>query len=204
VIKKNCFYCGVIFNVLPSNGKNRKFCSRPCFWAGKSKGGPPEKPILQRFWAKVSIVNDDTSCWKWTGCTFKRKWNYGQFYVSRERGHELAHRIAYELTHGEIPEGKWVLHKCDNPLCVRPDHLFLGTHIDNMADMRSKNRSAHSNGLFGELHPNSKLTDERVIAIYRLLKEGKHVIEIAQKFDVDRHTVSHVIHGRTWTHVKHS
>lgn len=98
----------------------------------------PRKPLEERFWGKVQ--KSETGCWLWIG--HKTKLGYGIFAdhePSRWRIH-FAHRISYRLTVGEIPNGLFICHHCDVPACVRPDHLFLGTQADNMADMRRKGK----------------------------------------------------------------
>jgi len=90
----------------------------------------------ERFWSKVLIKEPD-ECWIWTA--FIDRHGYGRFYVDGEM--MQTHRIAYTLTHGPIPPGMEVCHKCDNPQCCNPNHLFLGTHADNMLDMRQKKRA---------------------------------------------------------------
>lgn len=94
----------------------------------------PERTIAERFWSKA---NKTETCWLWTGFTVR---GYGRFAVSTKRPAEKAHRFAWELTHGPVPAGMHVLHRCDVPGCVRPSHLFLGTHADNMADAKQKGR----------------------------------------------------------------
>lgn len=103
----------------------------------------------ERFWSKVVIVDDDTSCWEWRGWCDKD--GYGN--VRRGAGLKRTHRVAYQLVYGEIPEGLFVLHHCDNPPCVRPEHLFLGTHQDNIADKVAKNRQAQGDTHGSRLHP---------------------------------------------------
>lgn len=96
----------------------------------------PVAPIADRFWSKVDTDGD---CWEWQAA--KNPKGYGFFGLGRRGdGHALAHRVAYELTTGSIPDGLCVLHKCDNPGCVRPDHLWLGTRADNNRDMIGKGR----------------------------------------------------------------
>jgi hypothetical protein len=91
--------------------------------------------VVDRFWSKVEKTKD---CWLWKGS----KLQSGQGQFSTNQGTVLAHRFSYELAHGKIPNKLRVLHKCDNPLCVRPDHLFLGTDSDNMQDALYKERLA--------------------------------------------------------------
>lgn len=94
------------------------------------------RPVKDRFWEKVRKTDD---CWEWTGA---RTQGYGAFMVNREVGAKRAHILSYEWNVGPT-EGRWVLHRCDNPPCVRPDHLFLGTNADNMRDMSAKGRSGN-------------------------------------------------------------
>ncbi len=95
-------------------------------------------PLADRFWIKVVRSGDD-ECWGWSGTTNK---GYGRINVGGNM--VLAHRVAWELTSGLIPPGMCVLHSCDNPPCVNPNHLFLGTHADNMRDMRAKGRHRYA------------------------------------------------------------
>lgn len=96
--------------------------------------GLDKKNVSIRFWSKVQKTS---GCWEWMAR--RDKDGYGQFRLKgKMRG---AHKASWELTHGSIPDGLWVLHKCDNPSCVRPDHLFLGTAKDNTQDMVSKDRN---------------------------------------------------------------
>jgi len=104
--------------------------------------------IKERFEQKCEPVTE-TGCWIWTGCySGKGRTGYGLFHTKTVKtGAKMkkAHRVSYELYKEEIPEGMLVCHKCDNPACVNPDHLFLGSHIDNMKDMISKGRAHFQN-----------------------------------------------------------
>jgi hypothetical protein len=98
----------------------------------------PAKPLEERFWPKVNKTAPN-GCWEWTACT--NELGYGWIAAGTRQGRHLkAHRVSYALAFGEVPEGMSVLHRCDNPLCVKPSHLFLGTQADNMADMIRKGR----------------------------------------------------------------
>ncbi len=111
--------------------------------------------LKQRFWDKVQKTDN---CWLWMAGKFKQ--GYGSFYFQGR--HLKAHRMAWELTFGAIPEGKKVCHHCDNPACVNPGHLFLGTQQDNIRDMMTKGRSPNQ---VGESNNNAKLTIGEVSAI---------------------------------------
>lgn len=100
---------------------------------GGLEARPTNVPWQERFWSKVQ---KGEGCWEWQGRRFP--FGYGAFYL--EGQWNGAHRASWRVHFGEIPDGLWVLHRCDNPPCVRPDHLFLGTHLDNVRDMCRKGR----------------------------------------------------------------
>jgi hypothetical protein len=104
----------------------------------KRKGFPPT-PIEKRFWPKVRKTE---TCWLWTGTKNERGYGFTTYTDGRNA---KAHRVAWELTNGPIPEGLWVLHRCDVPSCVRPDHLFLGDAKENTRDMHAKGRARNGN-----------------------------------------------------------
>lgn len=141
-------------------------------------------------------------CWLWTG--FCEEYGYGSVHVAkvlaREFGHArmLAHRAAYALTYGPIPGDLCVLHRCDNPPCVRPDHLFLGTRVDNMHDMIAKGRHVPLAHRSGEQHGMAKLTWEQVREIRRLLAEGKSHTDISRQFGADRKTIYNIHVNKQW------
>lgn len=143
------------------------------------------RSMLERFAEKHSISK--SGCWNWSGA--KDSSGYGHFGVGRAVSRK-AHRVSYALHIGPIPEGLQVCHKCDNPSCVNPDHLFLGTAQDNMTDAKNKKRIA-----CGERSGVSRLTDDDVRFIRTsALSERK----VAALLGVHRGTVNAVRSGRTW------
>jgi len=143
--------------------------------------------FYSRFFSQVS--KSDGGCWLWTGC----KSNRGYGLLTRRRKVFRSHRISYELTYGKIPSGLYVLHTCDVPSCVNPDHLFLGTQKDNMRDMALKGRST-----LGEKNPKAKLTLNQVCEIRELAKSGKNRKEIADSFGVTPMNISSIVSGVSW------
>jgi predicted DNA-binding protein (UPF0251 family) len=166
------------------------------------------RPLTERFWEKVDRSGGPLVCWPWTHfCTPSGYgWLWRPLGMSRR-----ANRIAWELTYGQIPEGLWVLHTCDNRLCCNPGHMFLGTHAENMADMRRKGRAAcgdkNSTRLYPDLVPrgerngNAILTADDVRFIRSSVAAGMNQTEVGKILGVSNHAVHHVIHGHTWKHV---
>lgn len=158
------------------------------------KGGrrPKKMTVEERFWEKVDI-RDASECWEWLAS--KRNGGYGQFSVA---GKTLrANRIAYEFFYGPFDESLFVLHKCDNPGCVNPAHLFLGSHRDNMRDMVEKERAAS-----GEAHKKAELSTKDVLAIVELYNSGKHThASIAELYTVEAPAIYKILNGRTWGNV---
>ncbi len=139
-----------------------------------------------RFWSKVKR-HSPTECWEWTGAKTKR---YGRFlFMGANR---RAHRVCWQLERGPIPGNLLVLHRCDNPSCVNPDHLWLGTDGDNVADMVAKGRHADNHG---ELNPNAKLTTGEVRLI-RASPKGHSVL--ARHFGVTPQAIYRIRKGLTW------
>lgn len=148
---------------------------------------------LEEICATYVIPGPTNDCWPWKGYVAKN--GYG--YVSFQRKDMLGHRVSYIVNRGAIPDGMDVCHKCDNPACVNPNHLFLGTHQDNMDDKVRKGRQPR-----GEWNSNAKLTDEQVGRIKLELAErtGSNSA-IARRYGVTRKTIDAIEHGRTWAHI---
>lgn len=140
-----------------------------------------------RFHAKY-IPEPNSGCWLWDGCITSA--GYGRMRVGGRPS--LAHRASYEMHVGPIPPGMLVCHKCDVPGCVNPQHLFLGTQRDNMADMKSKGRAST-----GERHPRAKLTDFEVATLRAQFATGMHTkSELARKWKTHNVTITNILTGR--------
>lgn len=145
-----------------------------------------QQSLVEFFWTKVRILADLDLCWEWQG--YLKKDGYG--YVMGDDGKNLlAHRVAYELSYGEMIKGLLVCHKCDNPKCCNPNHLFLGTHQDNMDDMVRKGRSARGKG------KTWKLSSDDVKVIRSRLDNGDRSIDIARDFSVGKRTIIRIKNG---------
>lgn len=150
---------------------------------------------IQRFWSKVAIADPD-DCWEWMAGKFPT--GYGLFQIKGKCSR--AHRLAYELGIGPISDGLCVCHHCDNPACCNPAHLWLGTHLDNMRDMKAKGRLVILRGID---HGNHKLTEGQVHSIRALYAQGRFSQhELAQLFDIDQQVIWAIVNNKRWTHVK--
>jgi predicted DNA-binding protein (UPF0251 family) len=151
--------------------------------------------IIQSFWRKVAQTPNLGECWIWNA--HKNRQGYG--YAWNGKKVIYAHRMSWTIAKGEIPNGLWVLHKCDNPQCVNPNHLFLGDGKDNAADCVSKGRKRVS---IGEEHWKAKLSKGDVFKIQSLYKTTDKTMEqIAKRFKVSLQCVQRIIHGRAWRHL---
>lgn len=147
------------------------------YWRGK--------PLSDRFWVKVNVGAPD-ECWRWLA--YINRHGYGRF---RHKGAQTnAQRVAYELKVGPVPQGMHVLHRCDNPACCNPAHLFLGTNSDNAADRHSKGRDAAMEG-----NGRAKLTAAKAREIR---SSNLSIREAAMAFGVGKSTVHHIRKMHTW------
>jgi hypothetical protein len=149
------------------------------------------KPIEERFWGSVKVAGPD-ECWEWQAGRSK---GYGV--IKWDGKQRKAHRISWMLAHGEMPE-LLVCHHCDNPPCVNPAHLFLGTHRDNVMDKVSKGRQPSG---VGELNACALLNESQVEAILQRAQHGEAYSWIAQDFGVSSAAVSRICLGKNWPHV---
>lgn len=147
----------------------------------------------ERFMGRVFKTE---TCWLWRG-TVKA---HGYGVIRIDNTYWRAHRLSWTLFNGAIPDGKAVCHRCDNPRCVNPEHLFLGTQADNMRDMQSKGRkaSANVNPAKGEAHGRAKLTAAQVSDIRHANEHGATQSQLAAIYGVTQSTISAIIRGVNW------
>lgn len=159
----------------------------------------------ERFWAKVRKGEPD-ECWEWQAgkCPF----GYGFFFDGV--GDRRAHRYSWVLQNGPIEGGLFVLHRCDNPPCVNPRHLFLGTHQDNSDDKMAKGRGGHPSGDLtppetrarGERHGRARITSADAAEIRGLYRDGATPTSLSKRYGLGRSTINHILKGHTWVHVR--
>ena len=179
-VEKECRRCKAEFSVPASHAERQRYCSKAC-----------RVDPVSRFWDNVEKT--DVGCWIWIGT--KAGAGYGALKVNNVM--VSAHRLSWTLHFGEELHRKTFLcHRCDNPLCVNPAHLFKGNAAINMADRDAKDRQAK-----GEKVGVSKLTVPQVTEIKKLLSQGVVQKEIAQAFGVSQRNVSVISQGTTWKHV---
>jgi hypothetical protein len=164
------------------------------------------EPLEERFWNNV-YKEHPSGCWLWEGSTDRG--GYGWVMGMGER---KAHRVSWVIHFGVIPDELFVLHKCDNPSCVNPEHLYLGTHLDNVRDAKERKRYrgavGDANGLRkypekvrGSNNGMSKLTEADVVEMRQLRAEGARVSDIAEKYKLTCAHTSKILVGKLWSHV---
>lgn len=150
--------------------------------------------LEERFWAKVNMPDVEGTCWEWGGARTIR--GYGKILKDGGRSCLAAHRVSWEIHNGPLPDGVLVCHHCDNPPCVRPDHLFVGSQHDNMQDKVSKGRHYYTPG---ETSPNAKLSnDQATIIRARYAKEHISQRALAIQYGVSHRSIRHIIHHITY------
>lgn len=185
-VSRNCLHCGTPIDHKP---KQRRYCSYSCSGHVNALLGKVT-PVEERFWAKVDKSGE---CWIWIGTIWQT--GYGNFGISK--GKTIgAHRFSYELAHGKIKSSRvLVCHKCDNRRCVRPEHLFLGSHKDNTQDALKKGRIA-----IGERAGAAKITAEQVVEIINY-KGKERQDETGERFGISQTQVSRIQSGKHWQHL---
>lgn len=195
--KKNstsvCCYCYKEF-LIHTYDKNRgqKYCSRSCHTSQRNKDAALSTQEL--FFKNISKEYHVDGCWVYKNTN---QAGYGRITINQKD--VLAHRYSYEINYGFISHDLCVCHKCDNPSCVNPDHLFLGTLKDNYDDMVSKGRRAPYQK--GSGHWKSKLNEQQVLEIKEKLKNGEGVTQIGRDYNVAHTLISRIKNGTRWKHV---
>lgn len=190
-VERVCPVCGTTFRtyaawIAKGGGQT---CSRSC--ARKARPRPSREEI---FWAKVDRSGGPDACWEWQGA--RHRFGYGKFALAERNTTISASRMAWILTNGEIPDGLFVLHRCDNPPCCNPAHLFLGTARDNAADAVEKGRAP-----IEERNGQAKLSNADVAEIRRRLAAGEPRDAIAADYGVTPSNISYIKGRRSWKRV---
>jgi hypothetical protein len=151
--------------------------------------------LAYRFWSNVNIKKPD-DCWEWQSGMFSN--GYGQFRVGKKKF--KAHRFSYLLHNNILPKGKIICHRCDNPKCCNPKHLFAGTHKDNADDRDAKGRGAYKNckPQPGMKNGSSKLRPNQVLTAIMLMDSGLHTTTIARAFGISNSQARNIKYGRSW------
>lgn len=146
--------------------------------------------LPDRFWRRVD--KSAGGCWLWTGGA--HEFGHGRYWLNG--ANRPAHRVIWEARNGHVPDGLFVLHKCDVPSCVNPDHLFVGTQDDNMRDKTEKGRQYRP---AGDKHHRRRLSSIQVVEIRRRLSLGESGASLARSFGVNPNTIYNIAANRTWT-----
>lgn len=187
-----CAACGK--NFLMWGCAPRECCSPRC-----ARSVLPVRPVCERLWSKVDKSGD---CWLWTG--HRNPDGYGRMLVSKRTGKiVMTHRLAWECTSGPIPDELRVLHRCDNPPCCNPAHLFIGSQAENIADMHAKGRYHKPGSAGGQAGRGViKLQPDHVRAIRaRYAAGGISMKALGAEFDVCAETVHGIVRGTVWRHI---
>ena len=200
-----CGQCHKIFEIQNVQGSYiRKFCSKKCrdenvktyfkrnfIW---DEATEEERTLHIRDYYEKNVIRNETGCWDWKKKCKTDK--YVRMNYCRNQPKLSAHIYSWIIHNGQIPPGMLVCHKCDNGRCTNPEHLFLGSHRENVNDMIAKYRHCH-----GESHGCSKLTSEQVKQIKELCKSNVSSVKIAKEFNVSKTSVLRIKNSVTWKHV---
>ncbi len=178
-VDRNCKFCDKTFCVFKS--QPQEFCSRQC------RDTHRRIPFQDRFWKYVWKTD---TCWLWIGAY---RGAYGTISKQGGKRSTFSHRASWTINVGPIPNRLNVLHRCDNPSCVRPDHLFLGTSADNTADMIAKDRQCR-----GERSHTAKLTSQQVIEIRN---SGLTQRQIVERYGIVQSVASAILLRKSWKHI---
>jgi len=154
--------------------------------------------VVAEFWARVEKSD---GCWTWARTRDRE--GYGRFKFAGK--YAFAHRVAWTIVNGKIPQGMAVMHKCDNPPCVNPAHLMIGTWADNNRDRMLKGRNGNSGAPPGERNGRAVLTEDKVRFIRKLYSspgKGPSHADVAKRFGVSKQAIDAVVSGKSWSHVR--
>lgn len=211
-----CANCGVVMMMQPSHIQlrgTRNYCSRACFKEFRAKQYDNSEYVKERLMSNIK-VNEATGCWEWQ--KGKGHWGYGSTYYKGRGMH--THRLSYIIFKGEIEDDLFVLHHCDNPPCVNPDHLYTGTPKDNSRDMMDRGRHPRTGGKgdrhgrrtkpeawkdfnLGSRNPKAKIREEQVKEIILLKQSGMSTKDLSQMFDLDKSQINRICNRTNWGHV---
>lgn len=179
-----------------------KQCANAAARLRRERNRLPPETVEQRFWRHVD-KRGVGECWPWRGSVF-RHGGYGRFWAGKERGiWWLAHRFSWELHNGPILDAATcVLHRCDNPPCVNPGHLFLGTQLDNLVDMQRKNRGVKPPVRLGVDHHMTRFSEEEILVIRARASAGENYAAIGRSFGTGGNTISRIVRRITWGHLQ--
>lgn len=152
------------------------------------------RPLAERFAEKVD--KSAPGCWIWISTKLSPN-GYGVMSCGSRGSRKTAHRVSWEIHHGAVPTNMFVLHRCDNCFCVNPEHLFLGTQADNMADKKAKGRTSHL-----ATRGNAKITEIQAAEIVRLRRTGSTRRELASMYGLSPNTIKKIWARKIWGHVK--
>lgn len=191
-----CGVCGKPFD--RGYAINSRRATKPQYCSGKCRAENRRRRAIEteqkRFWNLVEIRGPN-DCWEWL--SYRAPLGYGRFTRAERGATQMAHRIAWEFTKGAVPDGLFVCHKCDHPPCVNPNHMFLGTHQDNMDDAKTKGRMK-GGGAKGEKSGKAKITAAEALAIYNSPLPTKH---LAHSHNITPAAVRLIKTGKNWKHV---
>lgn len=195
-----CLHCGELLIRRPGEANTvfarRQFCCVPCarrYCGAKRRDQSTPLQAVQRIgWTVL-----ESGCWEWNGPRNQDGYGIYPTMVGDKRfGERRAHRLAYLAWKGPITQSQLVRHHCDNPPCINPDHLDLGTHSDNMNDAKERGRNAR-----GESHGMSKLTESDVLAIRDASASGESYRSISARYGLNKFTVGKIVRREKWSHV---
>lgn len=206
-----CETCGLNFPFYQMKGRPiPRFCSHKCRGHTGFRPGAPllisEMTKEQKFERLIKsfekhVIRQD-GCWGWKGSTAKG--GYGVMSCRKGIGPDRAHRASWIIHRGNIPEGMHVCHRCDNPTCTNPDHLWIGTHKQNNNDKIAKGRANYKNPPVkkGSDNSSAKLNENQVKSIKLLIKEGKSCYSLGKEFNVAKITILRIKNGLNWSHIE--